>query len=261
MPLKPSPWQQDIESTFTDPEVQEAVDEFMRSRYQPRVTQLEQQLAGTRDAQNLWNRIHEDPLGTFNALRDELVAAGYPLAEATAAAQATVQDAQAAPAPQATEVASAAQEDPRVAEMYAAWTREQEMKQYDATIAEIVNDPANADINPNRYHTFVAAADGDFNRALEMYRADVAQVLADYGVDPANATAQQQEAAAQLAQANQAAAAAGGAPPVMGNGAAAPVPTQPDYAAEGISPQDALHKAIEDAAKASLGTGNPPPIS
>src|SRR5581483_764495 len=176
-----SPWKQDIDSRFTDPETAAAVDQLIRERIQPRVTQLEQQLAGTRDAQNLWERIHADPMGTFNALRDELVAAGYPLAEATAAAQATVTEAQtSSPAEPQTQAATAAaaQEDPRVAEMYAAWTREQEMKQYDATVAEIVNDPANADINPNRYHTFVAAADGDFNRALEMYRADVAQVLA-----------------------------------------------------------------------------------
>jgi hypothetical protein len=260
MPIKPSPWQQDIESTFTDPEVQEAVDEFMRTRYQPRVTQLEQQLASTRDAQGLWERIHSDPLGTFNQLRDELVGLGYPVAEATAVAQATVEENTAAPAPES--VAAAAQEDPRVAEMYADWQRQRELAAYDATIEDIVNRPENADINPNRLHTFVAAADGDFNRALEMYRADVATVLQTYGIDPETATAQQQEQAAELAAGQ---VAAPGAPPVISNGsgggAGAPVPTQPDYAAEGISPQDALHKAIEDAAKGALGTGVAPPVS
>lgn len=256
-----SPWKQDIDSRFTDPETAAAVDQLIRERIQPRVTQLEQQLAGTRDAQGLWERIHQDPLGTFNALRDELVGLGYPVAEATAAAEATINEAQTSPTAEPQHTAAAAQEDPRVAEMYADWQRQRELAQYDATVEQIVNDPANADINPNRYHTFVAAADGDFNRALEMYRADVATVLQTYGIDPATATPQQQEQAAELA-ANQA---APGAPPVISNGngggAAAPVPTQPDYAAEGISPTEALHKAIEDAAKGALGTGVAPPIS
>lgn len=265
MPIKPGPWQADIESAFTDPDVQEAVDQLIRERVQPRMTQLEQQLAGARDAQNLWDQIHQDPVGTFNALRDELVAAGYPLSEAQSAAAAAVQEGQASPPPAAAPAttAAAAQEDPRVAEMYAYWQSQREMEQYDATVAQIVNDPANADINPNRYHTYVAAADGDFEKALSMYRSDVLQILADYGIDPEQATAQQQEAASALAAGQ--AAPQSGAPPVMGNGtgagAGAPIPTQPDYVAEGISPQDALHKAIEDAAKASLGTGTPPPVS
>lgn len=264
MPIQPGPWQADIEQAFTDPATAEAVDGFLRSRVQPRVTQLEQQLASTRDAQNLWDAIHNDPVGTFEAIRNDLVSAGYPVAEAAAVAQQTVQEGQQAPPPAAAQTASAAQEDPRIAEMYASYQQERELAAYDATIAEIVADPANADINPNRLHTFVAAADGDFQRALDMYRADVATVLQTYGIDPTTATPLQQEQAAEIAGRAQAPGQiAPVAPPVVGagaGGAGAPVPTQRDYAAEGMSPQEALHRAIEDAAKGALGSGEAPPI-
>jgi hypothetical protein len=257
-----SPWQQDIMATFPDPAVAAQVDNFLRARVQPRVTQLEQQYAATEEARQLWESFHQDPEGTFNAVRDQLVSLGYSVGQATQmATDAQVQAAQ-QPAPAAPMQTAAAQtEDPRLAEMYADWTRQRELAAYDAAIEQIVNDPANADINPNRLHIYVAAADGDFDQALVMYRADIANVLMSYGVDPTTATPQQVDAAADVAQQAQVAAAAPGAPPVMGGGAGAPVPTTPDYRAEGLSPQQALHKSIEDAAAMMLRSGAAPPVA
>ena len=255
-----SPWQQDLQSRFTDPAVAAQVDAYLRERWQPRVTQLEQQYAETQPARDLLTSFQQDPVGTFNGVRQELINAGYTIEQATAAAQQQYDAAQTAPPapPTPTQVAAAQTEDPRVAEMYAHWQQEQELRAYDAQIEAIVNDPANADINPNRLHTFVAATDGDFQKALDMYRADVAAVLTTYGVDPSTATPQQQDAAAAQAQAAQ----QQSAPPVVAAGAGSPVPTTPNYAAEGLTPQQALHKSIEDAAANMLRSGqSAPPIA
>lgn len=253
-----SPWQQDLTSRF-DAQTAAQVDTYLRERWQPRVTQLEQQYAETQSARELLASFQSDPVGTFNGVKQELINAGYTVEQATAAAQQQHDAAVAAPpAPAPAQTAAAQTEDPRLAEMYADWTRQRELQAYDAEIARIVNDPTNADINPNRLHTFVAAADGDFTKALDMYRADVADVLTAYGIDPSTATPQQQEAAAAEAQA-----AANGAPPVMSAGAGgAPVPTQADYAAQGLTPTQALHKSIEDAAANMVRSGqSAPPIA
>lgn len=257
--VQPGPWENDIRQTFADPQTAAAVDQFLRARVQPRVTQLEQELAGARGGQELLTAFQEDPVGTFNAVQQQLVEAGYLPAQAQQMAQAAYAESQQQPAAAApAQTAAAGQEDPRVAEMYAAYQQAAELEAYDAQVAAIVNDPANADINPNRYHTFVAAADGDFQKALEMYRADVAGILRDYGIDPTTATPQQQESAAALAEAGQQEAA--GAPPVMGTGSAAgagaPIPTQPDYRG-----MDGLNKAIDDAVAAMVRKGPAPPVA
>jgi hypothetical protein len=65
--------------------------------------------------------------------------------------------------------------DPRVDELAAAWQEQRELAAYDQIIDQIVSDPYNADINPNRLHLYVSAAEGNFDRALAMYRADAAE--------------------------------------------------------------------------------------
>lgn len=252
--LQPGPWEQDIRAAFTDPEVAAQVDNFLRARVQPRMTQLEQQLAGTKDAQSLYDAFHEDPVGTYQAITSQLVDLGYPVGAAESIAQNAAASAASAPpaASAAASPAAAQTEDPRISEMYADYQRTRELAAYDAEIERIVNDPTNADINPNRLHIYVAAADGDFERAVELYRHDVSDVLLSYGVDPASATPQQQDQAAQIAAQQT-------APPVMGGdagGAGAPVPASPEYRG-----QDGLHKAIEDATAAMLRSGEAPPVS
>lgn len=138
------------------------------------------------EAEQLWRSFQADPVGTYQAIGSELAEAGV------------------------------LPDDPRIAEMYADFEQQRNLAAYDAAIAEIVNDPANADINPNRLHQFVAAADGDFGRALEMYRADTAEVLTTYGLDPGLSRGE----------------------------TAQPVPVD-------RSPVDSLHRAIEEAARAS----------
>jgi hypothetical protein len=102
--------------------------------------------------------------------------------------------------------------DPRIDQMYADYQRQQELAAYDNAIAEVVS--ANPDVDPNRIHTYVAAAEGDFEQALQLYRADTARVLSTYSrvAAPAEDPA-------------------------------------PDYRALGMTPQQGLHAAIEQATR------------
>jgi hypothetical protein len=260
--LPASPWEADIRAHFVDPAQQIAVDNFMRARVQPRMTQLEQQYAETQQARDLLDSFGKDPVGTFNDVRNQLIELGYPVGEATQMAQAAkddaaAQNAAAAAAPPAP--AGPTPLDPRVEAMLADYEERRQLETYDQQIAQIVNDPRNADINPNRYHLYVSATGGDFEQALDLYRADVAQILTDYGIDPSQSTAAQADAASQLATQG-----ASAAPPVMGagaGGAGSTMPTQADYRAQGMSPQEALHKSIEDAAANMLRPGGAPPIA
>jgi len=107
--------------------------------------------------------------------------------------------------------------DPRVTEMYEA----HQMAQYDATVAGIVN--ANPDIRAERFHQYVAAANGNWDLAVQMYRDDTQQVLEEYGR-------------------------ASGAAPLPGE-TFAPAGYAPDPNA---SPKDNLNRAIEEATRAAL---------
>jgi hypothetical protein len=106
----------------------------------------------TRDEEQFWTSLQRDPVGTMRWMQQELAAAGYQVT------------------------------DPRLDEMHAVYQQERELQAYDQMVEQIVNDPRNADINPNRLHLYVSAAEGDFNKALEMYRADTANMLTDYGL-------------------------------------------------------------------------------
>ncbi len=67
-----SPWANDVKEVFTDPDQQVAVDQFLREKYQPYVTKLEQEGAENRKANNLWNQLTADQYGTFEKIADEL---------------------------------------------------------------------------------------------------------------------------------------------------------------------------------------------
>lgn len=245
------PWEQDIRSTFTDPQVAATVDAFLRSKIQPRMTTLEQQVAAAENAKALWDAFQEDPVAAYAEITRELY--GQEHGQATLEyLQSRLQPAQTEPVAQAAQTEPVAQQpqlDPNTMltpEELAEWRRERELQAYDQAVDQILGDPANADINRELYHTFVAAAEGDFQEAIQRYRAHVAQTLVLYGIDPATATAAQQAAAA-------------AAPPVMGSevaGAGAAPPAQPEYRG-----QEGLHKAIEDATAQMTRNREAPPVS
>jgi hypothetical protein len=135
------------------------------------------------EARALFDSYAADPVGTHQAISQELAQAGY----------------QTQP------------EDPRLAEMYADYQRNNELLAYDAEVERLA--ALNPDVNPNRLHTYIAAADGDFEAAVSMYRNDTAQALSDHT-------------------------------------AAEPPPTDPNWHRErGLTGQQGLHAAIDDLRK------------
>lgn len=241
------PWQADIEANFEDPAVRATVDAFLRSKIQPRMTQLEQQIASTAQARELWDAFQKDPSATYAGITRELW--GDELAEeAFRAMEAKQQAALAPPAepaePAAPEPAAPAPQpvDPRYEQMLNEWTQQQELAAYDAQVEAITSDPANADIDPNLLHTFVAAAEGDFDEAILRYRDFAAKFLVRYGMTPSEA------ADAQAA-----------APPVMGadaGGAGAAPPVQKTYQG-----QQGLYDAIDEAMNQMRQNKQAPPVS
>lgn len=249
--LQNSPWRADIEQSFTDPQVRAQVDSFLRGHVQPRVTQLEQQLASASDATELWNAFQSDPAGTYDAIKAQLMEAGVIEAEAAQQAADAIQAAEpTAPAAPA--------EDPRLQELLA-WKQQQEqqtleeqqMQEYYAAVDQVLADPANADINRDRFHKFVNFADGNFEKAIEMYREDVAasrqEAVNSLGLTP--------EQLAELTR--------NAPPPTLGQDAAAAganIPVQDNYKAQGIDPRDALNQMIDRAADRTFRQPAPPVV-
>jgi hypothetical protein len=106
-------------------------------------------------ADDIYAAIQADPVGVYQQLGAELEQYGY---------QTT---------------------DPRVAEMYASYNEQRDLQTYDAYIEQIC--AANPDVDGRRFHRFVSAAEGNFDLALQLYRADRAEeearVRAAYGLD------------------------------------------------------------------------------
>lgn len=139
-------------------------------------------------ADELWGAFQNDPVATYRAIGQQLGSAGYPVG------------------------------DPRIDEMYGFMKeqqRQRDLEAYDAAVNAITSDPANADIEPDRLHTFVAAAEGNFERALSMYRQNELAAVQRHSADLlAAGFSERQESR--------------------------------DY-----SPRDSLHKAIEEATEMS----------
>lgn len=241
------PWQADIEANFEDPAVRATVDAFLRSKIQPRMTQLEQQIANTANARQLWEAFQQDPNAAYASITRELW--GDELAEEAFRAMEAKQNAAnqppAAPPAAAPAEPAAPQQpvmDPRYEQMFEEWQRQQELAAYDAEIERITSDPANADIDANLIHTFVAAAEGDFDEAILRYREFATNFMLRYGMTPGEVAEQQAAAPAVLGQ--------------DAGGAGAAPPTQVEYRG-----QEGLHQAIDDAVAQMTRNRQAPPVT
>jgi len=168
-------------------------------------------MSAEEDAFALWNAFQTDPAGTYAAIGRQLESHGY-----------------------STRPADYDEMRSWYMQQRQATQEQQELAAYDATLDMILGQPENADINRQRIHGFVAAADGDFDRAVQMYREDDAraQVQAAEMVKRQLGWSDEQFQAAMRCQ----------APPVSGGAASEYQPGVED-------PRDALHRAIEIAAR------------
>lgn len=60
-----TPWHSDLESTFEDPDVRDSVDQFLRAKIQPYITQLESAKVTNEAANQFIEDYKKDPLETF----------------------------------------------------------------------------------------------------------------------------------------------------------------------------------------------------
>ena len=250
--LAAGPWQHDIELVFQDPQVRATVDNFLRSKVQPRMTQYEQQLAASKDAMELWKSFEDNPAGTYAAITTQL----YGEEVGKAALDALEQRMNNQPTPEEPPVAETpAAPDPRFDEVYKYFEERrakdqeaEELAAYDAAVAQIAADPANADIVINRkFHQCVADCNGEFDQAIALYREEVARER----LEVMNSLGLTEEQLAEL-HAKQP------PPPTLGHEASngtAP-PTALEYRG-----RDGLNRAIDDVVAQMKAKSQAPPVA
>jgi hypothetical protein len=228
-PVGTGPWAQDLALLFPDEATRGTVDSFLRTKVQPHTTQLEQQVAGTKDAMHLWTDLNSDPINTYVALTRELW--GDAAADATLATlqqQLSTEDAAPPPAP-TQEVQQTV--DPRLENVLQYVESEQSRRMYDADLAKTVQ--AHPDVDPELFHPFVASAEGDFEKAYTLYSNWLQQYTTKHNLLPATPVP----------------------PPVMGSDASAG--SAPPVAPKGQT----LDEAINDFMRESRANREAPPVS
>lgn len=192
-----APWSSDLESRFSDPETRQAVDSYLRERWQPRMTQLEQTVAQSSDAQALYDAFREDPNGTFLSVTEQL----YGAEEAERVVKALSGELGPAAQQQAEQAVENAVD--QVSEVQPAGLPEEDRKildeikndrmaqQYRQAVGELIDnagfDQAMSAHALQNIHSFIAAADGDLDEGLKRYKIAMTGVTlapAEAPVDP-----------------------------------------------------------------------------
>jgi len=155
---------------FADEATRGQVDEFLRSKVQPYTTQLEQQASQAKDATQLWNQLNENPVETYVRLTTEMF--GEAAGQAVLAEVQQQVDKQQQP-PQQDPNQQQMPTDPRF-ENVANWVEQQQNQAYyEQEMARIQQ--AHPEVRPELFHPFVAAADGNFNEAVNIYNNYITQ--------------------------------------------------------------------------------------
>lgn len=170
----PGPWAADLAASFTDATVRASVDQFLRDRVQPYTTQLEQRAAVAQDAQRLWDALAADPQGTYQAITAEMYGA-----EVAAQIQTTLDGQHAAATAAAAAAGEPAPVDPRVQAAIDYIENKQNAEIYDAELLKLVT--AHPDVDTEIIHDYIALAEGDFEKAYQMYAYRVGQFNAKVG--------------------------------------------------------------------------------
>lgn len=170
-----APWSADLAALGLDDTGRSAVDQYLRTSVQPRVTQLEQEVATSKVARELFTDLQEAPLETFLAVGEQLFEGADPNA-LRAALGLPPEDAPPAVAPAAPEL------DPRVAKLIADDEAREAQRHWDTSMAPIK--AADATITDAIFSPFVVAAGGDFDQAKALYDQQVAALRTAHGLAP-----------------------------------------------------------------------------
>lgn len=175
-----APWAGDL-SQFGEHAA--AVDQYLRERWQPRVTQLEQQYAQTEDARQFAGMFEQDPVAANVAVNRQMYGDEYGDQLAASLGRpdllvGTSMQPQQQAAPQ--QQAQPANLPPEYQEMYQDWADRRAQEQYNAAKMDFLSttDQAGnrlyADINPELLDPFAAGAE-TWEEAVNSYRAYAAQ--------------------------------------------------------------------------------------
>jgi hypothetical protein len=174
-PVNPGPWAADLEQRFADPEQRQAVDQYLRDVWQPRMTQLEQRPDVPETASQLWNDLNGDNyaqafLNLTGELFDEDVAQ-----EVLGLLHTRYNEEDPPPAEAAQPPAEAAQPPARDPEVQALIEREQEREYNEAITKAVAGDPENGipaipEAFQSLLHPIVVSTQGDVEAAAKGLR-------------------------------------------------------------------------------------------
>lgn len=176
------PWMSDLQALGLDANSISAVDGFLREKVQPRVTQLEQRIAEADAATRLYSDLNNDPVDTYLAITEELY--GSEVAQQVLDMLQAGQE----PEPQPAQTPNAL--DPRVEKVVTHFEREMARNEYESAKQRVL--AANPDVDGDLLDPFVAAAEGDFDAAVQGYKSYYAKVVEKVGgqlAQPADETA------------------------------------------------------------------------
>lgn len=170
------PWSSDLASYIADDNARAEADRYLREKWQPHVTQLEQQIAQAKPALALHQDFVDDPAGTLVAVGQQLYGEefGQQLQGLLTADEGNEPEPEHEPTP-------APAVDPRVQRMVEAFEANEQQQAYQSLLANAKTSNPDITIEDEIFHPFVIAADGDFDQAVAQYRAFQAKVAQHFG--------------------------------------------------------------------------------
>lgn len=180
-PVADAPWSSDLAGYVVDPAERANADRYLREKWQPHVTKLEQDLASARPGVALHNDFVNDPDNTFVAVAQELWGddAHDKLQELFASQNPET------PPPAANEPPP---QDPRVTAMVEAYEVSEQQRQYQDLLTQTKTANPDVEIVDALFHPFVIAADGDFSEAVPTYQAWLTEARSHLGSPPPPST-------------------------------------------------------------------------
>jgi hypothetical protein len=176
------PWAKDLETAFTDPEMQRTVDAFLREKVQPHVTRMEQTAAELADAKVLMDDLINKPGETFLALTEELFGSEQAGAVYKALQSGDVVEVDDGEGGVDLEVTKAAALDPETRALLDEIKADKQRVAYNTAVTETVAKYKDTvDIDPDLFHPFVHTAGGDMDQAAQAYKAYNEKYTAKYG--------------------------------------------------------------------------------
>ncbi len=164
-----TPWADDLATVFGDEAVRGQVDDFLRQKVQPYVTQLEQSRSVNEDAERLYSAFVEDPTDAYGQLSTELW--GEEVTDSIRAAFNAEDDEDETPPTPATPEAPQAELPPEVQELLEERRTAKAREQYDAQLAGLKAAKSDPDLDDELFAPFVVMAEGDMELAYQGYTA------------------------------------------------------------------------------------------